>query len=108
MNEEWRKQYMQEMRAYLKEKASNDTLNDIKCFTSKETLNVTSNDIKFIEKSKYIKMLQTLESWNVFKPKSLCFQYGVERCYTIYEYVLNTPDVKNKGAYYRKMLKIAA
>lgn len=100
------------MREYLKEKTLNEPLNDIKCFTSKETLNVTSNDIecekKFIEKAKYIKMLQTLESWNVFKPKSLCFQYGVERCYTIYEYVLNTPDVKNKGAYYRAMLKKVA
>ena len=104
MDEAYRTQYLQEMREYLKEK----TLNDIKCFTSKETLNVTSNDIKcnFIAKSQYVKMLQTLESWNVFKPKSLCFQYGVERCYTIFEYVLNTPDVKNKGAYYRKMLSI--
>ena len=93
---------------------SNVTLNDIECSNNSNTLNVTSNVVPadkksdFISKDKYVKMLQTLENWNVMCPKSLFFTYGVETCYRMFEYVLNTPNVSNKGAYFRAVLKKCA
>lgn len=112
------KAFLQEAQRRIDERAKNVTLNeplnDIECSLQSNTLNVTSNvgsTVKksdFISKDKYVKMLQTLEFWGVFKPKSLCFTYGVETCYRMFEYVLNTPNVSNKGAYFRAVLKKCA
>lgn len=116
------KAFLQEAQRRIDERAKNEenvTLNEplnenIKCSLQSNTLNVTSNvgsTVKksdYISKDKYVKMLQTLEFWGVFKPKSLCFTYGVETCYRMFEYVLNTPNVSNKGAYFRAVLKKCA
>lgn len=111
MDTEYLQQYVQEMEKRcnessietLNESSECKTSNDNKCSSISKTLNE-----HYLPRKNYFEMLFGLEELGVFKPKSLFFKYGLEHCYRIYKYVMETPAIKNKGAYFRVLLKKTA
>ena len=68
------------------------------------TLSICNDSNKQLVKSDWWYLVQTLESWNVFKPRAIIKKYGALNCW---EAMLRTKEnyPKCKGAYFTKVVR---
>lgn len=83
------------------------TCNDDKVcndYVMRDNIPLICNDSKQLNKSDWWYLVQTLESWNVFKPRAIIKKYGALNCW---EAMLRTKEnyPKCKGAYFTKVVR---